>query len=77
MSRRDFVIGTNRRRLERKGVRFRPRLVDADGRTVRFADHRLLEDVGVVVWATATAPTTTGSTSQAWSVKAISCTAGA
>jgi putative flavoprotein involved in K+ transport len=52
MSRRDFVIGTNRRRLERKGVRFRPRLVDADGRTARFADHRLLEDIGVVVWAT-------------------------
>jgi putative flavoprotein involved in K+ transport len=51
-SRREFVIGTNRRRLERKGVRFRPRLVDADGRTVRFADHRLLEGVGVVVWAT-------------------------
>jgi putative flavoprotein involved in K+ transport len=51
MSRRDFVIGTNRRRLEGKGVRFRPRLVDAEGRTVRFADHRLLEDVGVVVWA--------------------------
>jgi putative flavoprotein involved in K+ transport len=52
MSRRDFVIGTNRRRLEGKGVRFRPRLVDAEGRTVRFADHRLLEGVGVVVWAT-------------------------
>src|SRR5207247_11362587 len=52
MSRRDFVIGSNRRRLERKGVRFRPRLVDAEGRTVRFADHALLEDVGVVVWAT-------------------------
>jgi putative flavoprotein involved in K+ transport len=52
MSRRDFVIGTNRRRLERAGVRFRPRLVDAEGRTVRFADHRLLEEVGVVVWAT-------------------------
>jgi putative flavoprotein involved in K+ transport len=52
MSRRDFVIGTNRRRLEKAGVRFRPRLVDAEGRTVRFADHRLLEDVGVVVWAT-------------------------
>jgi putative flavoprotein involved in K+ transport len=51
-SRREFVIGTNRRRLERAGVRFRPRLVDAEGRTVRFADHRLLEDVGVVVWAT-------------------------
>jgi putative flavoprotein involved in K+ transport len=56
MSRRDFVIGTNRRRLERKGVRFRPRLVDAEGRTVRFADHRLLEDVGVVVWATGYRP---------------------
>jgi putative flavoprotein involved in K+ transport len=52
MSRRDFVIGSNRRRLERKGVRFRPRLVDAEGRSGRFADHSLLEDVGVVVWAT-------------------------
>jgi putative flavoprotein involved in K+ transport len=56
MSRRDFVIGTNRRRLERAGVRFRPRLVDAAGRTVRFADHSLLEDVGVVVWATGYRP---------------------
>jgi putative flavoprotein involved in K+ transport len=56
MSRRDFVIGTNRRRLERKRVRFRPRLVDADRQTVRFADHRLLEDVGVVVWATGYRP---------------------
>jgi putative flavoprotein involved in K+ transport len=56
MSRRDFVIGTNRKRLERAGVRFRPRLVDAEGRTVRFADHRLLEDVGVVVWATGYRP---------------------
>src|ERR671930_20869 len=52
MSRREFVIGTNRRRLRKAGVRFRPRLVDAEGRTVRFADHSLLEDVGVVVWAT-------------------------
>ena len=51
-SRREFIIGTNRRRVERAGVRFRPRLVDAEGRTVRFADHGLLEDVGVVVWAT-------------------------
>jgi len=51
-SRREFIIGTNRRRLERAGVRFRPRLVDAEGRMVRFADHSLLEDVGVVVWAT-------------------------
>jgi hypothetical protein len=51
-ARGEFVIGTNRKRLERAGVRFRPRLVDAEGRTVRFANHRLLEDVGVVVWAT-------------------------
>jgi cation diffusion facilitator CzcD-associated flavoprotein CzcO len=29
-SRREFIIGTNRKRLERAGVRFRPRLVDAD-----------------------------------------------
>jgi putative flavoprotein involved in K+ transport len=56
MSRRDFVIGTNRRRLERARVRFRPRLVDAEGRTVRFADHSLLEDVGVVIWATGYRP---------------------
>jgi putative flavoprotein involved in K+ transport len=55
-SRREFIIGTNRKRLERAGVRFRPRLVDADGRTVRFADHSLLEDVGVVVWATGYRP---------------------
>jgi putative flavoprotein involved in K+ transport len=51
-ARGEFIIGTNQRRLERAGVRFRSRLVDAEGRTVRFADHRLLEDVGVVVWAT-------------------------
>jgi putative flavoprotein involved in K+ transport len=51
-SRREFIIGTNRRQVERAGVRFRPRLVDAEGRTVHFADHSLLEDVGVVVWAT-------------------------
>jgi putative flavoprotein involved in K+ transport len=50
-ARGEFVIGTNRRELERAGVRFRPRLVDADGRTVRFADHSSLE-VNTVVWAT-------------------------
>jgi putative flavoprotein involved in K+ transport len=51
-SRREFIIGTNKRRLRKAGVRFRPRLIDAEGRTVRFADHSTLEDVGVVVWAT-------------------------
>ena len=47
----EFVIGSNRRRLQRAGVRLRPRLVEADGRTVRFADGSILE-AGVVVWAT-------------------------
>jgi putative flavoprotein involved in K+ transport len=51
-SRREFIIGTNKRRLRRAGVRFRPRLVEADGRTVRFADGSALHGVGVVVWAT-------------------------
>jgi putative flavoprotein involved in K+ transport len=51
-NRREFIIGTNRRTLERAGVRFRRRLVDAEGSTVRFADHSVLGDVGVVVWAT-------------------------
>src|SRR4029453_10207451 len=56
MSPRGFFSRAHRRRLEGKGVRCRPRLVDAEGRTVRFADHRLLEDVGVVVWATGYRP---------------------
>jgi putative flavoprotein involved in K+ transport len=51
-SRREFIIGTNKRRLRKVGVRFRPRLVEADGRTVRFADGSTLDAVGVVVWAT-------------------------
>jgi putative flavoprotein involved in K+ transport len=50
-ARGEFVIGTSRRKLRRAGVRFRPRLVGADGRTVRFADGSTLQ-VGVVVWAT-------------------------
>jgi putative flavoprotein involved in K+ transport len=50
-ARGEFVIGTSRRKLERAGVRFRPRLVDADRRTVRFADGSSRE-VGVVIWAT-------------------------
>ena len=48
---RDLVIGTNRRKLRHAGVRFRPRLARADGRTVRFADGSTL-DVDVVIWAT-------------------------
>jgi putative flavoprotein involved in K+ transport len=54
-ARGEFVIGTSRRRLKRAGVTFRPRLVGADGRTVRFTDGSTL-DVGVVLWATGYRP---------------------
>jgi putative flavoprotein involved in K+ transport len=50
-ARGEFIIGTNRRRLRRAGVWFRPRLVDADGHTVRFADGGRLE-VRTVIWST-------------------------
>ena len=50
-ARGEFVIGTDRRRLGRAGVRFRPRLVGADGHTARFADGSSL-DVDLVIWAT-------------------------
>jgi putative flavoprotein involved in K+ transport len=50
-ARGEFVIGTDRRKLKQVGVTFRPRLVDADRRTVRFADGSTRE-VGVVIWAT-------------------------
>jgi putative flavoprotein involved in K+ transport len=50
-ARGEFVIGTSRRKLQRAGVTFRPRLVAAQGRTVRFADGSTL-DVDVVLWAT-------------------------
>ncbi|MGY1784571.1 flavin-containing monooxygenase [Geodermatophilus sp. SYSU D00698] len=54
-SRGEFLIGSSRRGLQRTGVRFRPRLVDAAGRTVQFADGTSGE-VGVVVWATGYRP---------------------
>lgn len=54
-ARGEFIIGTNRRRLQRAGVRFRPRVVDAEGRTVRFADGSTL-DVTTVIWATGFRP---------------------
>jgi putative flavoprotein involved in K+ transport len=50
-ARGEFIIGSNRRRLQRVGVRFRPRLVDAEGHLVRFADGGTLE-VRTVIWAT-------------------------
>src|SRR5262245_32638949 len=55
MSSRDFIIGSSRRRLDKKGVRFRPRLTGADGRTAQLADGSTL-DAGVVIWATGYRP---------------------
>jgi putative flavoprotein involved in K+ transport len=55
MSSRDFIIGSSRRRLQKKGVRFRPRLTGAGGRTAQFADGSTL-DAGVVIWATGYRP---------------------
>jgi putative flavoprotein involved in K+ transport len=51
MSSRDFIIGGSRRRLRAAGVRLRPGVTRADGRTVRFADDTTL-DAGIVIWAT-------------------------
>jgi putative flavoprotein involved in K+ transport len=50
-ARGEFVIGTSRRGLKQAGVRFRPRLITAQGRMARFADGSSL-DVAVVIWAT-------------------------
>jgi putative flavoprotein involved in K+ transport len=47
----DFVIGSSRRKLAAAGVRFRPGVAGADGRTVRFTDGTTL-DAGIVIWAT-------------------------
>ena len=55
MSSRDFIIGSSRRRLQKKGVRFRPRLTGAGARSVQFADGSTL-DAGVVIWATGYRP---------------------
>src|SRR5215470_10299018 len=50
-SRPDFIIGSSRRRLQAAGVRFRPAVAGANGRTVRFTDGSSL-DAGNVIWAT-------------------------
>jgi putative flavoprotein involved in K+ transport len=55
MSAREFIIGSSRRRLKEAGVRFRPAVAGADGRTVRFADGTSL-DAGIVIWATGYRP---------------------
>jgi putative flavoprotein involved in K+ transport len=56
LSARDTLIGSSPRELERRhGVRLKPRLVDAEGHSVRFEDGSELEVDGVV-WATGYRP---------------------
>ena len=52
---RDTLIGSSPRSARRLGVTLRPRVVDAEGRTIRFADGAGLE-VDAVVWATGYRP---------------------
>ncbi|MDQ3858482.1 MAG: NAD(P)/FAD-dependent oxidoreductase [Actinomycetota bacterium] len=53
---RDTLIGSSPRELERRyGVVLKPRAVDAEGRTVRFAEGSEL-DVDAVIWATGYRP---------------------
>ena len=55
MQHRDTLIGSSPRRLSRQGVTIRPRVVDAQGKTVRFEDGGELE-VDAVIWATGYRP---------------------
>ena len=56
LSTRDTLIGSNPRELtKRYGVELKPRLVDAEGRSVRFEDGSELE-AHAVVWATGYRP---------------------
>ncbi|MCW2578925.1 MAG: FAD-dependent pyridine nucleotide-disulfide oxidoreductase [Blastococcus sp.] len=54
-ARGDLVIGTSSRALRRRGVDFRPRLADLDGRTATFADGTTVS-AEAVVWATGYRP---------------------
>jgi putative flavoprotein involved in K+ transport len=52
MQHRDTLIGSSPRRLRRRyGVTIKPRVIGAQGKTVRFADGGEL-DVDAVIWAT-------------------------
>ena len=51
LSRRDTLIGSSPRALKRAGVQMKPRVSDASGRTVSFADGSDLS-VDAVIWAT-------------------------
>jgi putative flavoprotein involved in K+ transport len=52
---RETLIGSSPRKLRRYGVELNPRVVDAEGRTLRFEDGRELE-VDAVIWASGYRP---------------------
>src|SRR5436190_3538706 len=55
LSTRETLIGSSPRQLKRQGVELKPRVVDADGRTVRFQDGGE-QEVSTVIWATGYRP---------------------
>ncbi len=55
LSRRETLIGSSPRRAKRLGIVLKPRVVDASGRTVRFADGTQTE-ADAVIWATGYRP---------------------
>jgi putative flavoprotein involved in K+ transport len=55
LSIRDTLIGSSPREIKRYGVELKPRLVDVDGRRVRFEDGSEIE-VDAVIWATGYGP---------------------
>ncbi len=54
-SRQDILLGSSPRQLERLGIELRPRVTEASGRVVSFADGSTLE-VDAVIWATGYRP---------------------
>src|SRR5688572_17325716 len=55
MQHRDTLIGSSPRWLSRHGVTLKPRVIEAQGKTVRFEDGDEL-DVDAVIWATGYRP---------------------
>jgi putative flavoprotein involved in K+ transport len=55
LQQRETLIGSGPRELARHGVELKPRVVDAKGSTVRFADGSEVE-VDAVIWATGYRP---------------------
>jgi putative flavoprotein involved in K+ transport len=55
LSERETLIGSSPRKARRAGIELKPRVVDASGRTLRFADGTQTE-AAAVIWATGYRP---------------------